>query len=63
MKKMPRLVHPSPPFHLPRHRKATTRKHDRQHLLKGVRQLLIQVLAALLPLSRAKIREVGPTFT
>ena len=32
--KPPRAVHPSHPFHLPRHRKVTAHKPHRLHLLK-----------------------------
>ncbi|HET8851285.1 MAG TPA: hypothetical protein VFN02_02065, partial [Ktedonobacteraceae bacterium] len=53
-----RSVHLDQPFHLSRLRKAATRKPHRLLLLKGVHQLLIQLIAVLLPRSLARSREL-----
>jgi len=45
-----------------RHRKATTSKPKRLHLLKGVYQFLVQVVAMPPHLNQARIHEVGQTL-
>src|SRR5690348_10618080 len=55
--KTPQPVPPRHPFHLPCHRKALTCKLHQLHLLKRVHHLLIQMGAALLPLTKYRSTE------